>query len=842
MSDLATLGLAVDSRPVVDASKDLDRIRDAAARAEKQADSFGKRVEGAGKRAAAANDNSARAAERAAKAYDGYSRAAQLAARAIGAVVGAAAGKALISFADTWSDISSRVGIAINNMDAAPAVLDRIAQTARMTYSSLDLTAEGFIRNAMVLNELGKSTQQQLDYQEALNNALVVSGAKGQAAEFVQESLNRSMALGKMRGVELNNVLNYGGRVAELLAKHFNTTTGGLMKLAQQGKITGDVLFNVLTKNMVTLREEAESMPATFWDGLLLIRNALMQFIGSTDQALGASETLAAGLIVIADNIGRVVATAATAVTAFGVYYVGAMVAAYVSTMTLSGALVLLRAALIRTGIGALIVGAGELVYQFGRLVSAAGGFGEAMGLLGDLVAEIWGRMKIGGQGLALELAAVAQRIKASFLDAWAAIAGAFGQMMEVLGSGYNAIASKIPGFMGDWTWDATGVSEYAKEVQRAADFTHTLSDNSRAAAEKLYGDAQASLESIAAIRKVLADAAVGGEIPNTPGVRAPTTPDVDKAAEKAKKAYAKIVLGAKEFIATQELERQALGMTEQEANRLRYTQDLLNQAKRAGIKLSVDQTAEMERLGKQMADTEAQTAALKRAFDFAKDLTKGFMNDLRSGLEQGKGFWESFGNAALNALDKIVDRLLNDVIDALFQVNNAGSNMGGGGILGFLGGLLGIGGGLSLPATAPIPTPRPFSAGGYTGPGAATQAAGIVHAGEYVFSKSAVDRLGVGYLESLHNTARGYMNGGYVRSHAPANINMRSYQAGGHVQSAPNASAQPVYQDNRVIKVDARGAQYGVGEEIRRALIEYDREVLPARVNAIANDPYARG
>lgn len=841
MTDLATLGLAVDSREVVDASKDLDRIRDAAGRAEKQADSFGKRVADAGKRAAAANDNSARAAERAAKAYDGYSRAAQLAARAIGAVVGAAAGKALISFADTWSDISSRVGIAIKNMDAAPAVLDRIAQTARMTYSSLDLTAEGFVRNAMVLNELGKSTQQQLDYQEALNNALVVSGAKGQAAEFVQESLNRSMALGKMRGVELNNVLNYGGRVAELLAKHFNTTTGGLMKLAQQGKITGDVLFNVLTKNMVTLREEAESMPATFGDGLLLIRNALMQFIGSTDQALGASETLAAGLIVIADNIGRVVATAATAVTAFGVYYVGAMVAAYVSTMTLSGALVLLRAALIRTGIGALIIGAGELVYRFGRLVSAAGGFGEAMGLLGDLASEVWERIKLDANSAYLGVQAVWEKIKLGWLTAlsvmqerWANflhnIAGA---AMSVPGMEETALSIRHSAVL-------AGSAYYETETAIAA--ARTEVERLAAASEDAAEKARAPLESIAAIRKVLADAAAGGEIPNTPGVRAPTTPDVDKAAEKAKKAYAKIVLGAKEFIATQELERQALGMTEQEANRLRYTQDLLNDAKRAGIKLSVDQTAELERLGKQMADTEAQTSALKRAFDFAKDLTRGFMNDLRSGLEQGKSFWESFGNAALNALDKIVDKLLNDVIDALFQVNNAGSNMGGGGILGFLGGLLGIGGGLSLPATAPIPMPRPFSAGGYTGPGTASQPAGIVHAGEYVFSKAAVDRIGLGYLEGLHSSAKGYMNGGYVRSHAPANVNMRGYQSGGHVRAAPSEPAQPAYQDNRTYKIDARGAQAGVGEEIRRALVEYDREVLPARVNQIAADPHARG
>lgn len=790
MSDLATLGLAVDSRPVVDASKDLDRIREAAARAEKQADSFGKRVEDAGKRAAAANDNAAKSADRASKAYDGYSKAANLAAKAIGAVVGAAVGRALIDFADTWSDLNARVGLAIGSMDASGAVMDRLATIARRTYSALDLTSESYIRNASVLRELGKSTTEQLDYTEALNLALVVSGARGEHAARVQDALGKAMAGGKLRGDELNTVIERGGRVAEILAEELGISQNQLRKLGSEGKITGDVIYNALTKRLQQLQEEAESMPATISDGLMLIRNALLQTIGVFDQANGLSATFAEGLIAVADNIGRVVTYAATAVTAFGVYYVGAMVAAYVSTMTLSGALVLLRAALIRTGIGALIIGAGELVYQFGRLVSAAGGSGEAMGLLSDLVAEVWGRIKIGGEALAMELTAVAQRIKASFLEAWGAIAGAFGRMMEVLGAGYNAIASKIPGFMGDWTWDATGVSEYAKEVQRAADFTHTLSDNSRAAAEKLYGDAQASLESIAAIRKVLAEAATG-EIPNTPGARAPTTPDVDKAAEKAKKAYDKIVQGAHQFIAAQELEARALGMTEREANELRYTQDLLNQAQNAGLKLTPKQIDQLKLLGAQMADTEAQTSALKRAFDFGKDLVRGFMNDLRSGLEQGKGFWESFGNAALNALDKIVDRLLNDVIDALFQVNGAASGTGGGGFLG------GVFGGLAKILG--------FESGGYTGPGAATQPAGIVHAGEYVMSKKAVDRLGVGYLDALHNSAKGYMNGGYVRSFAPANLNLRGYQIGGHVQAASQYRGNVAQEPVRV-EVEVRG------------------------------------
>lgn len=55
------------------------------------------------------------------------------------------------------------------------------------------------------------------------------------------------------------------------------------------------------------------------------------------------------------------------------------------------------------------------------------------------------------------------------------------------------------------------------------------------------------------------------------------------------------------------------------------------------------------------------------------------------------------------------------------------------------------------------------YSGGGYTGPGQADEIAGVVHGGEYVFSKKAVDRIGVGTLERLHRGVRGFMSGGLV-------------------------------------------------------------------------------
>jgi hypothetical protein len=57
------------------------------------------------------------------------------------------------------------------------------------------------------------------------------------------------------------------------------------------------------------------------------------------------------------------------------------------------------------------------------------------------------------------------------------------------------------------------------------------------------------------------------------------------------------------------------------------------------------------------------------------------------------------------------------------------------------------------------------FAEGGYTGPGSKYQPAGVVHAGEYVFSAEATKKLGVNQLEQMHQSARtpGYAGGGYV-------------------------------------------------------------------------------
>ncbi|MFN3663088.1 hypothetical protein [Yoonia sp.] len=56
------------------------------------------------------------------------------------------------------------------------------------------------------------------------------------------------------------------------------------------------------------------------------------------------------------------------------------------------------------------------------------------------------------------------------------------------------------------------------------------------------------------------------------------------------------------------------------------------------------------------------------------------------------------------------------------------------------------------------------YAEGGFTGPGGKYEPAGLVHKGEFVVSKAATSRLGVGNLQAMHSAAlKGYSAGGYV-------------------------------------------------------------------------------
>jgi len=271
----------------------------------------------------------------------------------IGAALGA---RELIRLTDTWTDLNGRVRIAAGGMREGAEVMERLSDMARRTYSSLETTAESYLTNSQALKELGYSTNQQLDFTEALNNALVVSGAKGQRAEQVIQALGKAMAFGELRGENLNTVIQTGGRVAQALAEGLGVTTNELRKMGEQGKLKSSSVFTALTSQMQTLRDEADGMQATIGDALQLLNNSFLEYVGGADQASGASARIAESIILVADNMDTVANAALFAAQAIiGALAGRAMVGAGIQIVTTSKALAeFVRIARTAQGLGGL--------------------------------------------------------------------------------------------------------------------------------------------------------------------------------------------------------------------------------------------------------------------------------------------------------------------------------------------------------------------------------------------------------------------------------------------------------------------------------------------------------
>lgn len=331
--EVAALGLSVDSSGVVRGIGDLDKFTKAANDAGTAADRTGRDAKKGG-------DNIRKMGDDASKAGGQFGGLARQAKALGGALTAALSIRAIAQTADAWSDMQSRVGAAVKDMQAAPELMQRMVDIANASYSPLAQTVEVYGRNVAVLGELGKSAVEAANFTEALNNALVITATRGERAASVQNALSKAMAVGKLDAQGLETVLNNGGAVAEALAAELNTTVNGLRAMTTEGRVTGEVIANSLIKRFDELKARAEEMPATMSDGVVRIQNNFTQLIGTLDQTYGVSQAIANGLLTLADNLGTVASVVATGTAAWLSYRLAvlAVSAAQTFAMTTWGA------------------------------------------------------------------------------------------------------------------------------------------------------------------------------------------------------------------------------------------------------------------------------------------------------------------------------------------------------------------------------------------------------------------------------------------------------------------------------------------------------------------------
>lgn len=210
------------------------------------------------------------------------------------------------------------------------------------------------------------------------------------------------------------------------------------------------------------------------------------------------------------------------------------------------------------------------------------------------------------------------------------------------------------------------------------------------------------------------------------------------------------------------QFEIELIGMTSREIEKMRFERDLEMKAKEISIGMTQEN---IDILYKELEAYKALYDIIQKKKDVAEnDPLQGIRDGLDKFIEEAGTAREAFENATKGALNSMADGLADFVATGKLDfadltrsiLQDISKIIAKWAIAQALGGLgksfsFGFASGGFVPE---------FSSGGYTGAGGKYEPKGVVHGGEYVFSKESVNRIGLGNLDRLH---KGFATGGFV-------------------------------------------------------------------------------
>ncbi|EKG8000682.1 phage tail tape measure protein [Escherichia coli] len=203
----------------------------------------------------------------------------------------------------------------------------------------------------------------------------------------------------------------------------------------------------------------------------------------------------------------------------------------------------------------------------------------------------------------------------------------------------------------------------------------------------------------------------------------------------------------------------------------------------------------------------ESATDSMSQVKNAATQTFDGIAQNMAAMLTGSEQNWRGFTRSVLSMLTEI---FLKQAMVGI--VGSIGSAIGGA-----VGGGASASGGTAIQAAA---AKFHFATGGFTGTGGKYEPAGIVHRGEFVFTKEATSRIGVG---NLYRLMRGYAEGGYV---------------GGAGSPAQMRRAEGIsFNQNNHVVIQNDGTNGQAGPQLMKAVYDMARKGAQDEIQAQMRD-----
>lgn len=271
MVDIAELGLKVDSRSVVSATRAMGDFRGEARRTESAAQSLGSVATRAG------------AALAGLATIETLRRAQQL--------------------SEQFLLLEARITRLSSSSEAAAVNYQRLAEISIATGASLGDTVKLWESLNLTLRDLGGNDAQVLRLTETLQKIGTVGGSSAEDMSNALRQLGQAIAGGVVRAEEFNSILEGMPQLAREIAAGLGVPFGELRQLMLDGGLTAERVLQALQKRGADVDAEFAKIPRTVAQASESLTTNLGRAIAELDRTVGASTNLAKFIDLISKGI-----------------------------------------------------------------------------------------------------------------------------------------------------------------------------------------------------------------------------------------------------------------------------------------------------------------------------------------------------------------------------------------------------------------------------------------------------------------------------------------------------------------------------------------------------------
>lgn len=178
----------------------------------------------------------------------------------------------VLNISDKLASTKARLNLLVDDGGSVKELEKKIMASAQRSRSAYFDTASAVAKLGLNAgNAFGGNMDQVIAFMEQVNKQFVIGGATAQEQSNAMIQLTQAMAAGALRGEELNSILDGAPGIARAIEKYMGIAEGSIKSVAQEGKVTAEVVKNAMFAMADETNAKFDSMPKTWaqiWVGM----------------------------------------------------------------------------------------------------------------------------------------------------------------------------------------------------------------------------------------------------------------------------------------------------------------------------------------------------------------------------------------------------------------------------------------------------------------------------------------------------------------------------------------------------------------------------------------------